>query len=158
MRLLTFFLLSITIISCNTKNDCCSPGNETYFDISITNSNNEDLLNSKTPNFIDASKIRIYNLINGDTILFYDNMLDAEYGYLFHANDTLSTLRFFLPEFEFPESHIIIQWPDSTEDLIKCELNKSNSVTYISIIYFNNKLAWRRKTNDSDYCYFNIIK
>lgn len=159
MRML--ILVFILFLSCSDNEDCCSliSGNDTLFEFSVVNQNEEDLLNANITNTYNSNSIKLYNLINGNEVLINIPNSDMPNGYTIFTKDGLNLIRTF-----FDESSLIvngiIEWNVNNRDTISLEMvQQSENVKRLIKIKYNNKIVWDEETaSNPDYRYFQIIK
>ena len=134
--------LSINLISCDENENAT---NLDYgFACCVLDQNGNDLLDPLTSRAIDTSQIKIYHIINGEPILYYNPMGDAPKGYgitepLMYAN---------IAGFVFHtamdwrvdannRSITIIKWDESESDTITVLIEKTEN-SAIGIKYWIN--------------------
>ena len=160
---LAFALLVLAVSACNNL-DCCSGvvADDTIFQFSLLDKQGRDLLDPQTPGSLDINAIRLYNLINSDTVMHYRSNSDAPYGYsIFKGPDSLYHFR---PFFDFSQGLEItgyIRWNAYDLDTLQlsCRQENDNDRKRLIGIHYNGRLVWQEETaNDPDYRYFQIVK
>jgi hypothetical protein len=143
MRKIILICLSIFfLISCDSDDVVVDGFNyDATLNISVINSNGDDLLNTNNSNAIDQSKIKILYLVKGK-LIEEPNGSDYPRNFMLYKQDGHNIIRVFLnssAEEQYPQTYI--QWSENNTDIIKIEYNRtSNSVTK-KTIWLNDKLT-----------------
>lgn len=136
-------------MSCTSDNEPKS-NNYVYHTISdfiVTTNNNEDLLNTDTPNYFDNDAIRIEHLKNnGNYVEFYQPNLDYKYDFMIYNSSGFNFFRLFN---QIGSDYIInnkitsvIKWNVTERDTIVTEINEtSNSMTKTKV-WVNGELKY----------------
>lgn len=115
---------------------------ETSLSFRYVNGDGSDILNSE-------SQIKLYYLINGDTIEAKDVLpdnLDNRNGFslLRHEKEYFYYVHLIVNPFDIQKENSItfIQFDDNPLDVIKCEHKKGRGYHVISKAWYNNELIW----------------
>lgn len=154
-KILVFFII-IVFFGCDNSEenkDLCSYYNTTVR-FSVLNSEHEDLLNPKNPNYLDVSKIKLFNVINGKTVEFYDPNLDSPRNFkiLKYDYDDVYHIIVFLNYIDkSAKTATYIQWDEKDTDTLESTFNKTKCSTITNQVWLNGKLVWDYKMDDKDY-------
>ncbi|MEM6829076.1 MAG: hypothetical protein AAF551_01080 [Bacteroidota bacterium] len=157
LLLMVFFLP----LSCSTQQDCCAQvaGNDTLFEFSLVNENQEDLFDGVTQNSYDPKTIKLYNLIDGKETLIHNPNSDSPNGYLIFERDELHRIRPFFDESNLTSKGIVEWSPTNRDTLSLTMVQQSERVKRLVMIKYNGETVWDEtvSTNINDR-YFQIVK
>lgn len=150
-----FILILLTLVtvifSCSKSNeiDALYGYNiETSIELSILNSQNEDLLNSENPNHLDVKKIKLFNVINGKKQEVYDPDMDSPRNFFIFKHENEYRIRLFLNHTETSEKPITyIEWNDSDTDTIEVTYNRTKTSLLQNKIWLNGIQIWESGDN-----------
>ena len=155
-KIILLFIIGLSIFSCSDSdnNDCC-----VIVDIGIqikyVNTAGQNLF--EIDNGYKASDITIYHKINGEWSEYYKSNLDAPKGISVIDGENGKML-FISPSTTLDEnnySETKIQFSESDFDIIKTEIDKSNSGTMVTKVWYNTVLKWEAYDTDRS---FDIVK
>lgn len=157
MKKILFGLIIFGIlISCNNTddNDCCV---NVDIGIDVTYLNAEGLNLFEIDNGYTEANITIYHKINGEWKLYYNGNLDAPKGITVVDGEHGKHLSI-LPSTNIDQnnySETKIQFSESDFDIIKTEIDQSNSNTTVTKVWYNTVLKWEAYESER---MFEIIK
>lgn len=142
MKNLILLLLTVTLISCSTEQSDCCTIIDTAVSIKYVNGDGENLL--ETDNNLSVNDINIYHKIDNEWIAYYKGNLDRPKGIA--AVQTEEGL--FLEV--FPSSTIVensysetkIEFSESEADILRTEIDRSNSNEIVTKVWYNDELKW----------------
>ncbi|MEX1383395.1 hypothetical protein [Lutibacter sp.] len=159
MKKLLIILAVTTFIACNKSNDTIDAfylGSGLEF--SISNANNEDLLNPENPNKIDTESIRIFYVINGEKVNVYNPNLTNSRNFLVFKHENEYRIGITLNHTETSEKPITyIQWNEGDTDTVEVVYNRTSNSVMQNIIWLNGEQVWEIGSNTVD-PYFKLIK
>lgn len=144
------------LTSCNTDNNEQAIV-DTSIDISIKNIDDIDLLNPINENSFNESEIKIFYLINGETIEYYEPELDSPKGFRIYQHQSEYRISIYPNQViseVFPITYV--KWNESTTDTIKCEYDRKNNYIICNKVWFNDELKYSLSSGSERY--FEIIK
>lgn len=147
-----FILILLTIV---TVLFACSKSNEIEtqygynievgLEFSILNSLNEDLLNPENPNHLDVTKIKLFNVINGEKQEVYNPNMDYPRNFNIFKHENEYRIAVFLNSTETSEKPITyVQWNDSDIDTIEVTIKRTQSSMLQNEIWLNGIHVWER--------------
>ncbi len=146
MKYPAFILLLILLSAC--RRPCCS-----IFDldinISVKDSAGNDLLDPSFPGSFKKDSINIIYLVNGKRA-----NLDYLWKFNIYQDSSGYVLRIFPYDINSEYSVSYIDWNQSDEDTIKCEIERTSNITSVTKVWFDGQLKWQAGTER----YFTIIK
>jgi hypothetical protein len=162
MKKLFFINVIILLLfsSCSNEEDCCFPGDDDIFEIVLLNASGENLLDPNTPGSFNTSKIKVFNILNGEKMEINNPNSDYPKGYnIIERNGALR----FVPLFgnsNLDVSEGIIQWNEHEEDTITLAYSlQSENVRRLIRIFYNNEEVWNETSADNrEERFFEIIK
>ncbi len=163
MKKIEYLLIIIFLsVSCSdSEQDCCAqlPGNDTLFEFSLVNQNGEDLLDENVQDSYNTNNIKIFDLIDGQEILFNNPNSDSPNGYQIFEKDGLNLIRPYFDESNLIVSGII-EWNSNKRDEISLEMvQQSENIKRLIKIKYNGEIVWDEKTaSNTDIRYFQIVK
>ena len=153
-KIILFLNIGILLTACSHKNDCCVHI-DTGISIKYLNQEGENLF--EIENGYHESDITMYHKINKEWQEYYKANLDSPKGitiidqedgkYLLISPSTTLT------ENGYSETKITFSEADS--DIIKTEIDKSNSNTIVTKVWYNDVLKWKAYETEK---MFEIIK
>lgn len=159
------FLLFIVIWLLNCSNH---DNNETeqlpqftfyaFAEFSITNSQNEDLLDPTSPNHISTENISLLYVINGLKQETYHPFISNPKKFYIYKHQNEYRIRVFMNITETSEKPITyIQWNEMDTDTIETIYKRTNGSIIQQTIWLNGKKIWELGNNTVD-PYFVLIK
>lgn len=149
MKKIFFLIVICSLMSCTSDNE---PKTSNYVynistDIIVTTNNNEDLLNTDTPNYFDNDAIRIEHLKNnGNYIEFYQPNLDYKYDFMIYNDSGFNVFRLFN---QIGRDYIInnkitsvIKWNATKRDTIVTELTETPNNLTKTKVWVNGELKY----------------
>lgn len=161
MKALHIFLFSILLLISCDKTDCCDgiPGDDAIFELSIVNTLGEDLLNPETLGSIDLSKIRLYDVNDGEEVLIFNSMRDAQYGYITYERENMIRIRPFFDTSKKLNIVGYIKWNTEDYDTLNLTLVQQSKYTKrLTRIIYNDVEVWNDGTTPLKERYFQIVK
>jgi len=162
------FSLSFCLMACKKEE---KPLSGTVIDLNLqikyVNTNNEDLLKSQTPNYIDVADLDVFVMQGNERKRVYYNHLYAPK--LIWVNKSESnpsapydmTLCFDLAYVQNNKITMIIRYKDGTEDTFTTLINEEQKAfgNYITEkMWHNNELFWDRRVPGSMGAHITLIK
>ena len=158
---LTLILIALSLGSCGDTNDCCVnlPGNDDLFEFSLVNSHGEDLLNPETQGSYNSDDLRVYNIVDEDTVEINNPNSDTPKGYMIFTREGKYRIRLFMKGDGSLESRGIIAWNKTDKDTIALHLvQQSENVRRLVKIVYNEEEVWNEQNSSNDERYFEIVK
>lgn len=159
MKKILIILTITTFIACNKSNDIV----DAFYlgaglEFSISNINNEDLLNPENPNHLDIESIRIFYVVNGEKVNVYNPNLTHPRNFLVFKHENEYRIGITLNHTETSEKPITyIQWNETDTDTVEVVYNRTSSSIMQNIIWLNGEQVWEIGNNTVD-PYFKLIK
>lgn len=140
-KIFALLVVGILFSACSNEKGCC-----TIIDISTSikylNQEGENLF--ELDNGINESDITIYHKINNEWIEYFEGNLDYPKGIKTVLRESGTYLIVFpsttIVENDYSETKIEFSATDS--DIIKTEIDKSNSNMIVTKVWYNEKLKW----------------
>lgn len=140
---LTFFVTMMS--SCEEKLCGC-----TVMDIGtviiVSDQKGQNLLDPDTPGHFVEQDIRIYFLRDGKREEVFHSNLDAPRSFSIETYGSDNELAMKLvPDIETKGTGVtttIIQWNDSEEDTVACEVRNNDNGVFVTRVWYNNDLAY----------------
>lgn len=172
MKTTSLFIIIIILIlqlGCTEEGSDILPAGVSHnesIEISVINKLGVDLLDPLVEEKIETSQIRIYHILDGEKIEFYESNLDYpkgyriykpyELGYNHNYVFCLMMVKAYLSEELMPATYI--KWTESDTDTIQCQIEKSGASTFVSKVWCNNKLVWNAENINAQQRYFILEK
>ena len=133
----------------------------TGIQLSIFNSENEDLLNPENPNHLDHSKIKLFYVIDGvEKEVYNPNFDNPRNIFIFEDEiENIYKIGISLNDTETSERPITyIRWNDDDSDTIEATYERDGpGIVLKNKVWLNGELVWERGDNTTD-AYFVLIK
>tara|TARA_R110001583_G_C5503127_1_gene395947 strand:+ start:120 stop:599 length:480 start_codon:yes stop_codon:yes gene_type:complete len=159
MKKLIIFLAITTFFACNKSNDVVDCFYiSASLQLSVFNSNNEDLLNPENPNYLDTGSTRLFYVVNGEKEGIHNaNATHPKNFYVFkHENEY--RIAVFLNHTDTSDKPITyIEWNNSDTDTIEVVYDRNSCGVIQQIIWLNGEQIWEIRGNTID-PYFKLIK
>lgn len=149
------FTLIIFLFSCEKDGGHEAVSVDTDIWLIVKDSIGNDLLNPSNPNAINIDNIKIIHEVNGEQVVYYDELMDYPKGIKVLERDGLYYLSFFVnTDVNSKQPVTYVQWNDSDIDKFSCEILRTESEygnssdwvggssTYINKVWLNDKLVW----------------
>jgi hypothetical protein len=154
-------MLIMGLKQCNTgnkKNEVQVNPGDILFSFSLQNDLNIDLLNPIIKGSYYTNKIKLYQKINDDYILFSNNLLAHPNGYAIEVVNCIYRFTPYYVDQKTENYHLKIDWGNGRVDYItaNCITEKGNLKTIAQILY-NNTQVWHKNHHQEDR-FFVIIK
>ncbi len=152
------FLIPAVILfaACSSSDDETNEFNAihaTAIEVSLFNTENEDLLDPENPNHWDTSKFKLFYVIDGKKQeVNYGPLMDYPKGYhvFKHANEYRVSIS--LNESEMEDRSITyIQWNDKDIDTIESSLERLRTGVRLKVVSLNGKQVWKLKSDTAPY-------
>ena len=153
-KILFTLIIGLSILACSDDNDCCV-NVDIGIDIKYLNAQGENLF--EIDNGYNESDITIYHKINGDWNEYSKGNLDSPKG-IKVVNGENGKFLSISPSTTLDEnnySETKIKFSESDFDIIKTEIDKSNSNTIVTKVWYNGNLEWEAYESER---MFEIIK
>lgn len=137
-KIILIFLVIITFCSCTSDEVKNQDNIDVSLELSITNSNGDDLLDPKNTNSFDHSKIKLFYLVDGKQVEVFDGTKQSPRNFYIDQKEGHYLLTVFLNHSEteqYPETYI--QWNENNIDIIKAEFRKTKNTVLKKTIWFN---------------------
>lgn len=126
-------------------------------ELSLVDSDGNDLLNPQHDNAIDHAGIKIFYLIDREFQEVYDLTKDIPRNFYIRQHETEYRIHVFLnmgKGEEFPETSI--QWNGSDTDNVKAKFRRAPSLVAVNEVWLNDEVVW--STDDRKELHFTLIK
>jgi len=161
MKKLIFLLAIVSFVACSDTVELNPAGHyrNTFFEFSVSNSQNVDLLDPATPNHYKEEQIILFYEVDGRMIRVYNPNMDYPRNILFfyHETEYEYRIRVFLNDSDTSEKTItLIQWDDIDTDTVEAMFRKTNSSVDVSKVWLNGLEIWDLTMGDNQY--YRLIK
>jgi hypothetical protein len=143
------------LLSCN-KDDNEQVIIDTAINISVKDTEGNDLLNANSLNSLNQNSFKVIYEINGEQIEVNDENLDYPKGFFVYQHGNEYRIRVF-PNTDKNSSYPItyIKWSEMDTDTLKCEIDRNGNSEICKKVWFNNELVWQAYDTER---FFVIIK
>lgn len=151
MKSILILVIALLAAGCSKDEGCGCTIISLDANISLKNSEGEDLLNPNKSNAYNERNFKTYHLINGEEKISHTEEL------LYQDNDSIYRLRVFVNHEgndEFPITYI--DWNETDRDTIKSEIYRTSNQTRAIKFWYNGELVWDANTGKP--AQFTIIK
>ncbi|MDP4290532.1 MAG: hypothetical protein Q8908_05575 [Bacteroidota bacterium] len=139
MKKILIVLISATLLNSSCiKDNGKSLTDSTYMEISYQDKSGNDLLNSQTQGYFDASNIHVFKMVDGIKKEVNRPMADYPHDFLIFKDETIN--RYYIRV--FLDNPTYLQLSQNTMDTLTCEIYKSHGNRGIKNFYYNGKLYW----------------
>jgi hypothetical protein len=138
-KIIFICLVTFTLCSCGSDEVSSQDNFDISLELNVSNAKGEDLLDPKTTNSFDQSKIKIFYLTDGKLVEVYDGTKSSPRNFLVFQREGHYVLRVFLNHSEtekYPETYI--QWSENNTDKIKGEFTRTVNAVIKKTIWFND--------------------
>lgn len=147
MKKILYFLILTILLGCNTNDDikCLSYYVGTSVRFQVLDDEGKDMLDPKTPNHFDTSKIRIFYLLNNVKHEFYKGHLTNSRGYMIYEpeNEKASRIAIHLnTEDKSKKTTTYVQWNEKITDTIEATFEITDCYIKRNKVWYNGKLIW----------------
>ena len=156
------FIVLIAVVSlfACSKSDEMSPAgfNENaFFEFSVFNSQNIDLLDPATPDHYKEEEIKLFYEVDGEMIEVYDPYMSAPRNFFIYNYENEYRIRVFLNHTDTSEKPITyIQWNDTDTDTIEATFKRNRYNITVNQVWLNELEIWDSTMVDNQY--FKLIK
>ena len=156
------FIVLIAVVSlfACSKSDEMSPGGSdlnAFFDFSVFNSQNIDLLDPATPDHYKEEEIKLFYEVDGEIIEVYDPNMGAPRNFSIYKHENEYRIKVYLNHTETSEKPITyIQWNDTDTDTIEATFKRNRYYIEVSQVWLNELEIWDSTMVDNQY--FKLIK
>ncbi|SHF97491.1 hypothetical protein [Flavobacterium johnsoniae] len=143
-KLISICLVTFLAISCSSSDPDPNIAGTVYdgsINLTVSNTNAEDLLSASNPNAYKKNKIKVLYLLNGKLTEQFDGKLDSPSFFSIYEQDGQNVIRVFLnssAEEKYPETYI--QWDENHTDVIKVEYNRTSNSVFKKTVWINDQL------------------
>ncbi len=140
-RILTLSIIGFLITTCSHDKDCCI-NTDIAISIKYLNKVGENLFDPE--NGLSESDITVYHRIDGNWMEYFEGNRDYPKGIrTVQREDGIYLVVF--PSTELVKndySETKIEFPENGSDIIKTEIDKSNSTETVTKVWYNDQLKW----------------
>ena len=140
-KIILLLIIGLSNFACSDDNDCCL-NIDIGIDIKYINTEGQNLF--EIDNGYNESDITIYHKANGEWEEYYESNLDSPKGITVVEGENGKFLSISpsttLDNNNYSETKI--QFSESDFDIIKTEIDKSNSSTILTKVWYNGVLEW----------------
>ena len=145
-KIILLLIIGLSNFACSDDNDCCL-NIDIGIDIKYINTEGQNLF--EIDNGYNESDITIYHKANGEWEEYYESNLDSPKGITVVEGENGKFLSISpsttLDNNNYSETKI--QFSESDFDIIKTEIDKSNSSTILTKVWYNGVLEWEAYEN-----------
>lgn len=156
MKNIFFIIIILFCSACSSDDNSDQMIVDTSINLSIRDSEGNDLLDPQTDNSYKESEIKLFYLKNGEEMEIFNSNLDYPKGFFIYKQENEFRMRIF-PHTEmgekFPTTYI--KWNNSDIDTVKCNIEKTTSSEICTKVWFNNNIVWEAYETER---FFKIIK
>ncbi len=166
MKNLLILLTLITLFACNSDDD----NDETKLigvyvdvgiDLTVINSDGEDLLNPNNPNHLDLDKIRVFYEIDGELQNMYDPNMNAPrmFWVVKHDHENFYRMKLTLNAKETESKpKTILQWDDGSRDTFETTFERTSNTLIKKKLWLNGEFLTEFDINRDTEPTFNFSK
>ena len=160
MRTIIALIILAVFVSCSKNNDD-EPQNQYSInrgvEISLKNSNGEDLLDPNNPNGYKAEEIKLYYLINGEKQEVFDPNMDNPRNFLIYNHDSEYRIGISLNDTDSDTRPITyVEWNEIETDTLQAAFFKTENTIEVIKTWFNGELKWDGSNGQDNF--FTIVK
>ncbi len=158
MEKLICILIAISFFACS-KSDEMSPrfNLDVVFELSVFNSQNEDLLDPATTDHYEATEIKLFYEVDAEMIEVYDPNMDAPRNFVIYKHENEYRIQVTLNYSDTSDKPITyIQWNNSDTDTIEVLFERSERSVLKRKVWLNEIEIWDWTTNENEY--YKLIK
>lgn len=160
MRTIIALIILAVFVSCSKNNDD-EPQNQYSInrgvEISLKNSNGEDLLDPNNPNGYKAEEIKLYYLINGEKQEVFDPNMDNPRNFLIYNHDSEYRIGISLNDTDSDTRPITyVEWNEIETDTLQAAFFKNENTIQVIKTWFNGELKWDGSNGQDNF--FTIVK
>ena len=160
MKTIVTLIILTVFVSCSKNNDD-EPQNQHSInrkvEISLKNSNGEDLLDPNNPNAYKAENIKLYYLINGEKQEVFNPNMDYPRNFLIYNHDPEYRIRIFQNDTDNETRPITyVEWNENETDTLQAEFFKTENTIQVIKTWFNGELKWDGSNGQDNF--FTIVK
>ena len=155
MKYLIYFFMAPLFTSCST-NKSSQFIVDTDINISIKDSEGNDLLNPAYPDSYQKGNIKLFHIINGEQIEIFDANMNYPKGFFIYKHENEYRIRVF-PNTDKSEQQLItlIKWNETDTDTIRCNVERTSNSEICRKVWFNNEVVWEAYETER---FFEILK
>ena len=140
----------------------CSSDDEQFIvsaaiDISVKDSEGNDLLNPENVNSFKENQINIFYVVNGQELIFYNGDLAHPKGFFIYKEEKSEFRIRVFPNMdknlELPVTYI--KWNSTDTDTIRCSIERKSNSEIVTKVWLNENLVWEGYETER---FFEIIK
>lgn len=160
MRTIITLIILAVFVSCSKNNDD-EPQNQYSInrgvEISLKDSNGEDLLDPNNPTGYKADEIKLYYLINGEKQEVFDPNMDNPRNSLIYNHDSEYRIGISLNDTDSETLPITyVEWNEIETDTLQAEFFKTENTIQVIKTWFNGELKWDGSNGQDNF--FTIVK
>ena len=158
MKKLIIILATTSFFACN-KSDEVSPqfNLDVIFELSVFNSQNEDLLDPATTNHYEEAGIKLFYEVYGEMIEVYDPNMDSPRNFMIYKHENEYRIQVTLNYSDTSNKPITyIQWNNNETDTLKVLLRRGDGFVLKRNVWLNGLEIWDWTTNEDGY--YKLIK
>jgi len=152
-KIILFLIIGISLAACSNEDDCCI-NIDVGISVKYLNEEGDNLF--EIENGYNESDVTIYHKINGEWNEYYEANLDYPKGItLIDREDGKYLMIFPNTRLVDNNSETKIEFSNTDFDIIKTEIDNSNSNTIVTKVWYNDVLEWEAYETER---MFEIIK
>lgn len=158
MKKLTLVILAISFAACSKNNDIVEQDSlDIIFELSVYNSQNEDLLNISTPNHLNESEIKLFYEVNGEINEVHNSNLYNPKNFKIYKHENEYRIKIYLNYTKTSDRPITyIQWNINDTDTIKTVFDRPGNSVLKRRVWLNEIEVWNWTSNEIGY--YKLIK
>lgn len=159
MKNFVFLISVVSLFSCSKSDEMSPAGSDlnVFFEFSVFNSQDNDLLDPTTPHHYKEEGIKLFYEVDGEIIEVYDPNMGAPRNFYIYKLETEYRIVVYLNYTETSEKPITyIQWNDTDTDTIEATFKRNRYYIGVSQVWLNELEIWDSTIVDNQY--FKLIK
>jgi len=159
MKKLTFLIAVVSLFACSKSDEMSPPGFNlnAFFEFSVFNSQENDLLDPATPEHYKEEEIKLFYEVDGEIIEVYDPNMGAPRNFRIYKLENENRIVVYLNHTDTSEKPITyIQWNDADTDTIEATFKRNRHNVVVSQVWLNGLEIWDSTIVDNQY--FKLIK
>lgn len=154
MKNLILIVFVISFLACDKKDEIVEEQQniDILFELSVFNSDNEDLLDTATSGHIVESEIKLFYEVDGEIVEVYNANYTFPRNYLVYKHEDEYRIRVFMNHSESAERPITyIKWTDDDSDTLKAEFERPGGSILKRYVWFNDLEVWDWTLNEEEH-------
>jgi len=154
MKFLALYFVAFLFMSCSGDDANNNAPMDVNFELSVRDNSNVDLLSPDVANTLNTSQIKLFYLIQGESIEVNNPSLDHPRNYFIFQHESEYRIRIFLNNETSEQQPVTyIKWNELDTDTIKVQYAANRTKDKV---WVNNELVWQSSENQPGY--YSVVK